>query len=288
MRVFDCRLMIDPPQPGPRNMSVDEVLLLAAAEHGLGTLRFYRWSEPTLSLGYFQRYADRCQHEPSRKCAMVRRQTGGGAILHDRELTYSIALPAGHPFARRSQELYTTVHQAFIDVLMSFAAASNIAWSLICHRPESMAVPRDETFLCFERRALGDVLVVDNNVDQEAEGGPGLTGTRTMMGPTSRNAQVHLLGRKILGSAQRRQQGALLQHGSLLLAGSPNAPELAGWHELTGIRLAVDTLIARLTHRLSEILQGQFVGSGFPRELEFKADQLANEKYASPRWTNRR
>ena len=75
-------------------MAVDETLLFDAAENGTATLRFYSWDEPTLSLGYFQRYADREQHTASRTCAVVRRQTGGGAILHDRELTYSLALPA--------------------------------------------------------------------------------------------------------------------------------------------------------------------------------------------------
>ena len=50
----DCRLVIDPPQSGPWNMAVDEALLLDAVENGNATLRFYQWSEPTLSLGYFQ------------------------------------------------------------------------------------------------------------------------------------------------------------------------------------------------------------------------------------------
>src|SRR5436190_23090463 len=98
-------------------MAVDEALLINAAERGTATLRFYRWSEPTLSLGYFQRCDDRHQHAASRECAIVRRQTGGGAILHDRELTYSIALPATHPFASQSEKLYAAVHDAFIAAI---------------------------------------------------------------------------------------------------------------------------------------------------------------------------
>ena len=87
-------------------MGVDEALLMDAVENGVATLRFYQWSEPTLSLGYFQRYADREQHTASRNCAVVRRQTGGGAILHDRELTYSLALPANHRIgSQRGQPL---------------------------------------------------------------------------------------------------------------------------------------------------------------------------------------
>src|SRR5688572_17520100 len=115
---LDCRLIIDSPAAGPRNMAIDEALLSDATENGVATLRFYQWSEPTLSLGYFQRYDERYQHTGSRDCAVVRRQSGGGAILHDRELTYSLALPAGHPLARDSQRLYSAIHEAFINMLM--------------------------------------------------------------------------------------------------------------------------------------------------------------------------
>src|SRR6476660_1233785 len=100
-------------------MAVDEVLLIDTAEHNTATLRFYSWSEPTLSLGYFQRYADRQYHAASSACAVVRRQTGGGAILHDRELTYSLALPASHPLAKQNEKLYQIVHEAFVEILSS-------------------------------------------------------------------------------------------------------------------------------------------------------------------------
>ena len=97
---MDTRLIIDRPLPGAWNMAVDEALLLDASENGSASLRFYGWNAPTLSLGYFQRYDDRDLHAASRDCAVVRRQTGGGAILHDRELTYSLVLPPNHPLAR--------------------------------------------------------------------------------------------------------------------------------------------------------------------------------------------
>ena len=59
-------LLLDPPASGAWNMAVDEALLEAAAAEGQSDLRFYRWAEPTLSLGYFQTYGDRFQHEASR------------------------------------------------------------------------------------------------------------------------------------------------------------------------------------------------------------------------------
>ena len=76
-------------------MAVDEALLETAASLGVPTLRFYQWQEPTMSLGYFQEYADRLRHAASAGCPTVRRASGGGAIMHDRELTYSLAVPEG-------------------------------------------------------------------------------------------------------------------------------------------------------------------------------------------------
>src|SRR5690242_18095105 len=96
------RLLIDSAVDGPRSMAIDEALLESAAGGGPLTLRFYQWSEPTLSLGYFQRYEDRSLHPASLDCPIVRRPTGGGAILHDKELTYSLALPGKLARSRRA------------------------------------------------------------------------------------------------------------------------------------------------------------------------------------------
>ena len=63
-----ARLILDPPAEGAWNMAVDQALLETANSTGLITLRFYRWSEPTLSLGYFQRHLDRELHPPSKDC----------------------------------------------------------------------------------------------------------------------------------------------------------------------------------------------------------------------------
>src|SRR5437762_1670525 len=155
-----CRLFIDPPAPGPWNMAVDEALLIDAAANGIASLRLYGWSEPTLSLGYFQRYALREIHAASRACAVVRRQTGGGAILHDRELTYSLALPESHSFAKQANKLYTTVHQEIIGALSPVIARAASRWSLQIREqcPERRA--DEEPFLCFQRESQGDGVLV--------------------------------------------------------------------------------------------------------------------------------
>jgi lipoate-protein ligase A len=241
-------------------MAADEALLMEAAAGGVATLRFYQWNEPTLSLGYFQPYEDRRHHPASQRCAAVRRQTGGGAILHDRELTYSIVLPAAHPLARRSQQLYTAVHDALIAVLQPLVAIQKPAWTL---RRLSQC-PRDsatrEPFLCFARRACGDVVLLDAHGEES----------------------------KLLGSAQRRHHGCVLQHGSLLVEKSPFAPELAGWLDRTSMRLSMDALIDSLTVAIADALALRTNPARFPIELQSNVEELAINKYAHAAWTKRR
>src|SRR5262245_58596680 len=79
---------------GATNMARDEAMLESAATGNVAALRFYTWSEPTVSLGYFQQSESRAI--PNLKSlAWVRRSTGGAAIVHHHELTYSFALPPG-------------------------------------------------------------------------------------------------------------------------------------------------------------------------------------------------
>jgi lipoate-protein ligase A len=272
--VQDCRLIIDPPAPGAWNMAVDEALLQDAEENGLATLRFYAWSEPTLSVGYFQRVADRQQHAASRHCALVRRQTGGGAILHEREITYSLILPASHPLARSAAALYSAIHDAIITVLSSLAEPGHGSTLLRLDTSPKIA-ERDERFLCFQRRAAGDVLLVR----EPEQVGPAAQFADDVRAP---------LGTKILGSAQRRFRGALLQHGSLLLERSPSAPELAGWRDLTGAAVSTGALGQALAAKVADIVAGRLIQCPLPMKLQSVAAELANHKYGAITWTNRR
>lgn len=193
-----ARLIVDPPAPGAWNMAVDEALLLSAAEHGITTLRLYQWNEPTLSLGYFQSAADRQQHVPSRDCPLVRRASGGGAIVHDRELTYSLTVAQSDTRLSAATSLYDAVHQSLLECFAEFGISASLYARGACEpKPTN---PGREPFLCFQRRACGDIVCG---------------------------------GVKVVGSAQRRRRGAVLQHGSILLGRSKNAPELEGLEELT-------------------------------------------------------
>jgi lipoate-protein ligase A len=244
-----CRLMVDLPAAGAWNMAVDEVLLESAAENGRCSLRFYRWSEPTLSLGYFQRAAQRAAHAASRDCPMVRRQTGGGAILHDQELTYSLAMPVAHPLAEDPVRLYSTAHEALVSVLARFGVQATL-----CIEPAELAAA-DQPFLCFERRSPGDVLLGKS---------------------------------KICGSAQRRRRGAILQHGSLLLERSRQAPELPGIKELSGQTPEVALLIEILRQELACRLRLALDSQAFSPAESAEAQELAQEKYRVADWNCRR
>src|SRR5690606_19737780 len=95
------RLLVDSPMMGAYNMAIDEILMLSVSEgESLPTLRLYDWSPLCLSLGYGQRLrdADLARIE-AHGWQIVRRPTGGKAILHGNELTYSVALPKEHELA---------------------------------------------------------------------------------------------------------------------------------------------------------------------------------------------
>ena len=244
-----CRLLIDPPGAGAWNMAVDEVLMGWSAATGGCCLRFYGWREPTLSLGYFQVYGDRDRHAPSLGCPAVRRTSGGGAIVHDRELTYSIVVPCGHPLAVRRLALYRAVHTSLIEQLWELGVTASLC------AEAGGPTPGRQPFLCFQRRAAGDVLV----------------------GPA-----------KVAGSAQRRSPGAVLQHGSVLVGRSPAAPELPGLNELleTPVRETqlAEVWLAGLSRRL-----GLRCESGPLSEAERRqVGALAQSKYGAEAWTRNR
>ncbi len=101
-------------------MAVDEALLETAS---VPILRFYRWREPSLSFGYFGRYADAAEAAQHR--SIVRRWTGGGIVLHGEDLTYSLILPRTHFAAAQSaRSVYSFVHRAIQRALSTFAEAA--------------------------------------------------------------------------------------------------------------------------------------------------------------------
>lgn len=244
-----CRLILDDdPPPGPSNgawqMAIDESLLRSASETSAPTLRFYRWSPATLSIGYFQNLADRAQHVASQECQLVRRASGGGAILHDREWTYSFVTPTSDRFGN-SHFHYLAFHETLQECLREFQIEVN----LFADQDSS------DAFLCFQRRSSGDVMLGDY---------------------------------KIAGSAQRRWQRSLLQHGSVLLETSPFAPELPGIVELAGFNLELTVLRDTWLERLSLRLKTNFERELLTDKEREVAEQLVQTKFGTTIWTQRR
>lgn len=234
-------------------MAIDQAIMESVSAGGPPTLRFYGWNQATLSLGYFQSHA-----EIPADCVMprVRRTTGGGAIVHDRELTYSLTLPLppGHTGARR--DLYVAIHSAISDVLQRRGITTATYESNVSSGSSQIAnSDRQEPFLCFRRRAEQDLICSDY---------------------------------KVLGSAQRHNRGAFLQHGSLLLSVSPAAPALPGLSELTGQRIEATAIASEwgdviADHSQATLQQGELTAGELDRAL-----QLASERFGNDDWTLRR
>jgi len=250
-RNLNSRLLVDAPAAGAWNMAVDEALLELAAENLTTTLRFYRWQEPTLSLGYFQPSAQRIEHPPSAGCPLVRRSSGGGAIVHDAELTYCLSMPAGNLPAGGARGLYGVVHRSLVAAL----AELGVRAVLQCDAGPIIADAEEDAFLCFLRRSPADVLVE---------------------------------GVKIAGSAQRRRRGAVLQHGSVLLGRSAAAPELEGAEEVAGVEISFEDLTDAWKRTLTgKLLPGLEPGELTELEQD-RATQLLTGKHTCARWLRRR
>ena len=244
-------------------MAVDEANLEAAAEPKSARsnrlcLRLYRWSEPTLSLGYFQPYQQRNSHAHSADYPVVRRASGGGAIVHDRELTYSLVVPPGHPLARRPLRLYTRIHETLVRALRALRIETRVCGESGTTSPSPIQ-RSSPPFLCFQRRSPFDLVQDDPRRGD----------------------------RKIVGSAQRRRRGAVLQQGSILLATSVAAPQIPG-PESDGPAVETDALI---THWWGELAR-EFNWAAEPVALgereQLRAGCLVAQKYGHDSWTRRR
>lgn len=152
----DCRCIIERARTGEANMARDEALLVTASETGGVALRFYRWRPPTLSVGYFQRWQDFAGPD-KRQVPVVRRPSGGGAIWHDDEITYSMTGPFGAgPFPRRAADIFEKLHLCIcrglgvLGVEAGLSDAPTGASPLIC-----FSVPRKYDIVAGGRKLLG-------------------------------------------------------------------------------------------------------------------------------------
>ena len=167
------------------NMAMDEALLNFVSRGEIDpVVRFYTWDPATLSVGYFQRLKKEIDIDKVKEkgFGLVRRQTGGRGVLHDKELTYSVIVPESHPnMPSTITEAYRVISEGLLEgfKLLGFDAYFAIPRS----KEEREKLKQPRSAVCFDAPSWYELVVE---------------------------------GRKIAGSAQTRQKGVILQHGSLL------------------------------------------------------------------------
>jgi len=255
------------------NMAIDEAILLC---HSRGTvpptIRFYRWWPPAISLGYFQRLEREVSTGLCRELGIqvVRRLTGGRAVLHDRELTYSVVVSESHPLMPATvAESYKVISSGLLAGLKRLGICAAIA-------PRSR--PGNEKLspaACFS--ALSSYELTVN-------------------------------GRKIAGSAQVRRQGVILQHGSLpweldadklfivlKFSGRQAADRMKQvflnkatcLRAVTGREIPWEEISAALREGFVSTLGIDLEPARLTPEEERLAGELADAKYKSPEWNSK-
>lgn len=264
------RLLLTPPARGAWNMAVDEAILeYIGRGEAPPTLRLYAWTPPCLSLGHAQPFADvDAARLEERGWEVVRRPTGGRAILHTDELTYSVIAPSDEPRVEGS-------------VLESY---NRLAGALL-HAVRSLNIP----------------------VEMKAGKADGGTPNPVCFEVPS-TYEITVNGKKLIGSAQARRKEGVLQHGSLPLRGDLTRITQALRFENEAAReLAAKRLIERaatvesaLGRQVSWETAAQAFVEAFEAQLGLKfergelsesesrrAEELVKEKYAHPSWTER-
>ena len=263
------RLILDPPAPGAWNMAVDEAILNAATRGDVPpTLRLYAWNPACLSLGYAQPISDVDEKRLEEfGWDMVRRPTGGRAILHTDELTYSVCGPEHEPVL--SGDILSSYKRLSAAIL---AALEHIGVGVQALPQEKNPVSKTPEPVCFEIPS---------------------------------NYEITANGKKLVGSAQARRQGGVLQHGTLPLYGDlarivqvlrfPNPVSRAQAAErLLDRATTIQTALGRLVdwqlaadsfiRAFSETLKLELLPGSLTEAEQLLAQQLMEEKYANPSW----
>lgn len=258
---------MDGPGPGSWNMAVDESLGESVASGASEpVVRLYRWQPACLSLGFAQPFSAANAGFCVRSGVdVVRRPTGGRAVLHHLELTYSVLAPLdGRSFSGDLQGAYQRICRALVAGLRRVGVGAELAGA-----PDGALIRPTEAIPCFVGPAMGEVVAG---------------------------------GRKLVGSAMRRLGGAILQHGSILEEwdGSLQAGCL-GLPDDSSLRPAVITVHEALGGPLPSGRLETAMAEGFAEEFDVllepgelspveadRARVLARERYGHERWTVRR
>ena len=266
------RLIITPPARGAWNMAVDETLLESVGQgHSLPCLRLYSWEPPCLSIGYAQPSSD-VDQERLRDLGWdwVRRLTGGRAILHTDELTYSVIAAQSEPRVSGSVlESYQRLSKALLTSLHTLEIPAE------AHPIRSSSENQEVGAICFE---------------------------------VPSNYEIVVAGKKLIGSAQARRKNAVLQHGTLPLWGDlTRITNLLTYSSYKTRKEAAERLLSHATtvetvlgDRITWDAAANAFITGFQTELnlvlvmdelspdEIKhTDELMQEKYTHSGWLER-
>jgi lipoate-protein ligase A len=222
-------LIDDGPAGGARNMAVDEFLLKRAEiKGGAPVLRLYSFHPPAITIGYHQDAREAVDLEAAAADGLdvVRRITGGRALLHDGELTYSVVSPADGLFGKGLGGAFVSIAGVIVDALRSAGVEAELGSS---RRVGS------------ENKAVSPCLV------------------------SASMYEITAGGRKIAGSAQRRSAGGFIQHGSILMRSGSERIERylsGGWEGLAGVMTTVEQQTGEpdMDGKLRELLIDEFCG----------------------------
>jgi lipoate-protein ligase A len=259
------RLVLDEPAEGARNMAVDETLFLSALDpSALATLRLYSFRPETVSIGYRQSVLEAIDLDACRRQGVgwVRRPTGGRALLHQHELTYSVSAPASGLFRSLSvRGVYDAVSQALRRAL------------------QRLDIPLDPPGPPRKKAAAEAPLELPCLA---LPGGHEITSG----------------GKKIVASAQRRTARGFLQHGSILFRvdhdlwarlrppGSEGGLDAIGIDDLAPGKWTPDRLMESLRGAFEELFGGPAVSSGLDSGERSRIAEL-ERKYQSRAWNER-
>lgn len=265
------RLLIHEPEDGPMNMAIDQAIMEAvAAGNAPPTLRFYAWEPACLSLGYMQPLSDiDWARLNERGWNYVRRITGGRAILHTDEVTYSVAVPDTHPIVAG-------------DIVTSYRRLSQALLTGLHH--------------------LGAPVAADKRADKQ----PRQNGPVCFEVPS--HYEITANGKKLLGSAQVRKFGMVLQHGALPLHGDITricdaltfddeiaraaakervTRRAATLEEAIGRVIAWEEAVEAMRNGFQQTFDLDFEPASLTEEETARANELRASQYADESWNAR-
>jgi lipoyl(octanoyl) transferase len=266
----EWRILRTPPADGAWNMAVDEAILESVGRRSaLPTLRLYAWQPACLSLGYAQPFADAdLETLALHGWQIVRRPTGGRAILHTDELTYSVIAPLDEArVAGGVLESYRRLSQALVVALQRLGLPAQAEREYSLPQGSQAGGP-----VCFE---------------------------------VPSNYEITVAGKKLIGSAQARKREGVLQHGSLPICGDLTRITLVlKYHNELSRQRAAERLLAHAANAemlgaslnwaqcaqafedaFRDTLQLRFVAQDLSPQERQRAQELVQEKYGNTAWT---